>query len=111
MHPRQAALLAQAEGLTAQLTDKQAATPVLWKYVDEAGQEFFLPSRRQNVHSPYSGKTCPQRPEKYQLSGLGKELKEEAMAPAPGAPGPKAGAPKSKRKNADYGTWTVEDTD
>jgi len=124
MHPRQAALLAQAENLTGklappapqepaprtaalieqadQLLDKLAAggSPVLWKYVDsDSGQEFFLPSRRQNVHSPYTGKSIPQRPEKFQIPAVVKELKEEAKG-APGAPGPKAGSPKSKRKHA-----------
>jgi hypothetical protein len=108
MHPRQAALLAQAREITEKLTDKQAATPVLWKYVDEAGLEFFLPSRRQTIHSPYSGKSCPQRPERYQIPAIGKELQQEQKtAPAPGAPGPKAGSPKNKRKQADDGTWTV----
>ena len=111
MHPRQAALLAQAEEITAKLTDKQAATPVLWKYVDsDGGGEFFLPTRRQNVHSPYSGKSAPQRPERFQIPQVGKELQQQQVAPAPGAPGPKAGAPKSKRKHAGEtdGTWTVE---
>jgi len=120
MHPRQAELLAQATNVTGklagsqgteprtaalieqadQLLDKLAAgQPVLWKYVDaDSGQEFFLPSRRQNVHSPYTGKSMPQRPEKFQIPAITKELKDNA--PAPGAPGPKSGAPKSKRKHA-----------
>lgn len=125
MHPRQAELLAQAMNVTGklagsqsteprtaalieqadQLLDKLAAgQPVLWKYVDaDSGQEFFLPSRRQNVHSPYTGKSMPQRPEKFQIPAITKELKDEAKAApkaAPGAPGPKAGAPKNKRKHA-----------
>jgi hypothetical protein len=95
-------LLTQAEDITHKLAGKQAASPVLWKYVDsDGGGEFFLPTRRQNVHSPYSGKSCPQRPEKYQIPAVGKELKEQMNAPAPGAPGPKTSIPKNRRKHAD----------
>lgn len=101
MHPRQAALLNQAE----EITEKLAASPVLWKYVDDENGEFFLPSRRQNVHSPYSGKSMPQRPEKFQIPAVGKELRDEAQKGAPGAPGPKAGAPKSKKKHASDPVW------
>ena len=78
MHPRQAALLNQAEEITGKLAGKEAASPVLWKYVDpDGGGEFFLPSRRQNVHSPYTGKSAPQRPEKYQIPAVQKELQQE----------------------------------
>jgi hypothetical protein len=97
MHPRQAALLDQAEALT----EKLAASPVLWKYVDGENGEFFLPSRRQNVHSPYTGKSVPQRPEKFQIPAVGKELKEQ-QGGGSGAPGPKSGAPKSKKKASDW---------
>ena len=104
MHPRQAALLEQADELTEKLA---AGAPVLWKYVDPDGGEFFLPKRMQNVHSPFSGRSIPQKPERFQPSEVGKELKEQAkeQKAAPGAPGPKAGAPKApkaapKRKRA-----------
>jgi hypothetical protein len=106
MHPRQAALLEEA----AELTDKLAAggSPVLWKYVDGENGEFFLPSRRQNVHSPYSGKSIPQRPEKFQIPAVSKELKEQQSAPS-GAPGPKSGAPKAKpKKRATDLDWKVQ---
>lgn len=92
------------------LLDKLAASPVLWKYVDpDSGQEFFLPSRRQNVHSPYTGKSAPQRPEKFQMAEVQKELRQESKGPA-GAPGPKAGAPKPKakgKKKADDPDWKI----
>jgi hypothetical protein len=96
MHPRQAALLEQTEALINKLADKTAA-PVLWKYVDEDNGEFFLPRRLQNVHSPYSGKSTPQRPEKYQISAITKELQQEEKTP-PGSPGAKTSIPKNKKK-------------
>jgi hypothetical protein len=116
-------VLARAESIVAKLAPpnplaeraeaimaKLAATPVLWKYVDsDSGKEFFLPSRMQNVHSPYSGKSMPQRPEKFQIPAIGKELREQheiedkpgkALPPhAPkGSPGPKQSGPKAKPK-------------
>lgn len=105
MHPRQAALLAQAENLSEKLADKQGASPVLWKYVDDENGEFFLPSRRQNVHSPYSGKSVPQRPEKFQMGALPKELKEEQKGGLPGGAGPKGGSPRKRKHAADDPAW------
>jgi hypothetical protein len=77
MHPRQAALLSQAENLTQKLAGKEAATPVLWKYVDpDSNQEFFLTVRLPTVHSPFSGKSAPQHPERYQIPEVQKELRQ-----------------------------------
>lgn len=105
MHPRQAALLNQANELTEKLAGKEAGAPVLWKYTDpDGGGEFFLPTRRQNVHSPYSGKSAPQRPEKYQIPAVQKELQQEAKEQK-GAPGPKSGAPRKKKHAADDPVW------
>jgi hypothetical protein len=111
MHPRQAALLEQADSLTEKLA---AGAPVLWKYVDpDGGGEFFLAKRMQNVHSPFSGRSIPQKPERFQPSEVGKELKEQAkeQKAAPGAPGPKSGAPKAapkkKKHAADDPAWKV----
>jgi hypothetical protein len=106
MHPRQAALLDQADQLTEKLAGKEAATPVLWKYVDDENGEFFLPSRRQNVHSPYSGKSLPQRPERFQIPEVGKELKEQQKAGPGGSPGPKNSTPR-KKKHASDPEWKV----
>lgn len=103
MHPRQAALLDQAAQITEKLAGKEAASPVLWKYVDDENGEFFLPSRRQNVHSPYSGKSLPQRPEKFQIPEVTKELKQQQGAP--GAPGPKNSTPRKKKHAADDPAW------
>jgi hypothetical protein len=105
MHPRQAALLDQADNLTEKLAAKQGqgGSPVLWKYVDDENGEFFLPTRRQNVHSPYTGKSMPQRPEKFQIPAIQKELKQEMK----GAPGPKAGSPKG-RKQASDPAWKAD---
>jgi len=51
----------------------------LWKYVDEEGQEFFLPERiTGTLKSPYTGKTFKPSAEKLTLGDVGKELKEEA---------------------------------
>ncbi len=106
MHPRQAALLEDAANLSEKLAGKEAAAPVLWKYVDpDGGGEFFLPSRRQNVHSPYTGKSAPQRPEKYQIPAVQKELAEEAKGK--GAPGPKSGAPRKRKHAAEDPAWKV----
>ena len=108
MDSRQAALLAQAEELTVKLgsDDKTAAAPVLWKYIDsDSGKEFFLPSRMQNVHSPYTGKSSPQRPERFQMSEIQKDLRQVEKAPG-GAPGPKSGSPR-KKKHASDPAWKV----
>jgi hypothetical protein len=103
MDPRQAALLSQAE----ELITKLAAAPVLWKYIDsDSGKEFFLPSRMQNVHSPYTGKSVPQRPERFQISEVQKELRQVEKGPA-GAPGPKSGAPRKKKHAAEDPAWKV----
>jgi hypothetical protein len=62
------------------------------------------------VHSPYSGKSAPQRPEKFQIPAVGKELQQEQKADK-GAPGPKSGAPRKKTKHAaDDLAWKGIDT-
>lgn len=75
MHPIQAKLLAE----TKQLLEKTAAA-VLWKYSDPEGQDFYLSNRQTTIHSPYSGKTFTAKPEKFPLSEVSKELKEDAAA-------------------------------
>ncbi len=85
MHPRQAALLAKANDFTAakkkQTEQQKSSAPLLWKYVDpESGKDFYLTEKKTTVRSPYSGKMITVKPEKLNLSGVGKELKEDAKA-------------------------------
>jgi hypothetical protein len=103
MHPRQANLLATTNEINEKIAAKKpvglGSTPLLWKYVDPDGQEFYLPAKKMTVRSPYSGKSFSAKPEKLTIPAVGKEMKEEMQAPA-GAPGPKAGSPKKKTKHA-----------
>ncbi len=55
------------------------ASPMLWKYDDPIGKEFFLTERLHTVHSTYSGKTFPARPERHTPSDVGKELRQDLM--------------------------------
>jgi hypothetical protein len=103
MHPRQANLLTSTEEITEKTAAKKpvalGSTPMLWKYVDPDGQEFYLPAKKMTVRSPYSGKSFSAKPEKLTIPAVGKEMKQEMSAPA-GAPGPKAGSPKKPKKLA-----------
>jgi len=57
----------------------KTAAPVLWKYVDEDGKDFYLTERRTGtIRSPYSGKSFTPKPEKSTLSDVGKELKQDS---------------------------------
>jgi hypothetical protein len=86
MHPRQASLLSQAQEITSRIAAKKKPTavggaPVLWKYTcPETSKDFYLPERKTTTRSPYTGKSFTAKPEKLQMSGVGKELKEDAKA-------------------------------
>ena len=59
------------------IQDRISAT-VLWKYTDEDGKDFYLSEKRVGtLKSPYTGKSFTAKPERYSLSDVGKELKEE----------------------------------
>jgi hypothetical protein len=58
----------------------KTATPVLFKYTDPEGNDFWLDQRQTTVKSPYSGKSFTTKPEKDTISEVGKELREEAKA-------------------------------
>lgn len=74
MHPSQKTLLDKAE----KLQGKLAAAP-LWKYMDpDTGKTFFLTEKVMTIRSPFTGKTFSTRPERYSLSDVGQELREEA---------------------------------
>jgi hypothetical protein len=83
MHPRQAALRSQVREVSQRIAQRYAsqtreAAPVLWKYTDPEGNEFYLNEKMVSVRSPYTGKTFTAKPEKQSLGNVGKELKEEA---------------------------------
>lgn len=70
--PKQALLTRAASVL-----ERTAAT-VLWKYVDEDGKDFFLAEKRTTtVRSPFTGKAFVPKPERFSLSAVGQDLKEE----------------------------------
>jgi hypothetical protein len=67
------ALLSRA----ASLIEKTAA-PILWKYTDEDGKDFYLSEKRTGtVKSPYSGKSFTPKPTRSSLSDVGKDLKQD----------------------------------
>lgn len=76
-------LLERAASLVAktaeQSTTVKTAAPVLWKYTDDEGKEFYLPEKKTGtLKSPYTGKSFTAKPSRSSLSDVGKELKEEA---------------------------------
>ncbi len=74
MSTTQKTLLEKAE----KLEGKLAATP-LWKYMDpDTGKPFYLMEKVMTIRSPFTGKTFSTRPERYSLSDVGQELREEA---------------------------------
>lgn len=93
MHPRQASLLNYSATLLSKMAAKSPAKQSgtnLWKYTcPESGQDFYLPSKKTTVRSPYTGKSFTAKPEKDTLTEVGKELKEDAKA--------QKAAPKSKK--------------
>jgi hypothetical protein len=103
MHPRQAQLMKQASTLVEKLAAKQSEkqgspSPMLWKYVDPDGNEFWLKTKKMTVKSPFTGKSFPAKPERETPSGVGKDLRDEAKVPAGSGPGDKT---QGKRKKAD----------
>lgn len=61
----------------ASLMDRTSAA-ILWKYTDEEGKDFYLTEKRTGtVRSPQSGKSFTAKPERFSLSDVGKELKED----------------------------------
>lgn len=88
MHPRQASLLAQVTELTEKTaakrqSEKKPGPPILWKYTDPDGNNFYLEEKKVTIKSPYSGKSFSARPERHTPAQVGKEMKEEAKEPAP----------------------------
>lgn len=83
MHSRQASVLAQAQAVVARLEarlQKEAATAVLWKYVDETGdspKNFYLEEKKTTVRSPYTGKTFTTRPKRHTPAQVGQEMKKD----------------------------------
>lgn len=66
-----------------QLVAKTAASS-LYKYVDDEGNEFYLPERKTGpLKSPYTGKTFTPKPEKAPLSEVSKELKGKTATSTP----------------------------
>lgn len=88
-HPIQEALIAQAD----EIISKLAAMPLLWKYVDPDGKEFFITERLHTIHSPFTGRAFPAKPERHTPSDVGKELRDEMRAPAADDADPMGGAP------------------
>lgn len=67
-----------------QLVAKTAASSSLYKYVDDEGNEFYLPERKMGpLKSPYTGKTFTPKPEKAPLSEVSKELKGKSATSTP----------------------------
>jgi len=74
MHRDQEQLLQRAESLRTKL-----AAALLWKYTDpDNGKIFYLTEKVMTIRSPYTGKTFSTKPERYSLSDVGQELREEA---------------------------------
>ena len=52
---------------------------LLWKYSDpDNGKVFYLTEKVMTIRSPFTGKTFATKPERYSLSDVGLELREEA---------------------------------
>ncbi len=106
MHPGQKTLQARAGELMGKVAggkkQEAAASPMLWKYTDPDGNEFWLKSKRMTVKSPFSGKSFAAKPQREPPSELGRDLREEAKEPPAGAgPGGKTQT-KRKPKKAEY---------
>lgn len=88
MNPRQASLLDQAKELGDKLAAKKpaAAKPTgnFYEYIDSDGNHFYLPVKRTQVRSPFTGENLTgQKPTAIkpgQMAGEAKELKEEAKS-------------------------------
>lgn len=69
---------ARESNLAQSLRDMVAAS-VLWKYSDPEGNEFYLMKKQTgSIRSPYTGKSFTGKPERFSLSDVGKELKQDA---------------------------------
>ena len=80
MHPRQANLISVAERIAQRIAAKsKAGAPVLYKYTDPDGGDFYLPEKKTTVKSPYSGKSISAKPEKFTPGDVAK-AKEDAKA-------------------------------
>jgi hypothetical protein len=84
MHPRQASVLAQAKEVSARISGqaKEAAAPVLWKYEDPEGHNFYLEEKKVSIRSPYTGKVFTAKPKRHTPAQVGQEMKEDAKAEA-----------------------------
>lgn len=61
------------------IQDKVAGASVLWKYVDPESNDFYLMKKQVgSIRSPYTGKSFTGKPERFSLSDVGKELKQDA---------------------------------
>lgn len=81
MHPKQAELIARLDTVTASLT-RTAAPAVLYKYTDDAGQEFWLSVKKTTIKSPYTGKSFSAKPQKVSPSAVAKDLKSDEKGKA-----------------------------
>jgi hypothetical protein len=107
MHPLQEQLIKQARELAdkiaAKSEKKQSLSPMLWKYTDPEGNEFWLKVKKMTVKSPFSGKNFTSKPVRETPSGVGTDLREEAKA-GPGGSGP-GGKVNNKRKKSASDDW------
>lgn len=63
---------------TPAVMDTKTAATVLWKYTDpDTGKDFYLPEKVTTVKNPWTGKSMTVKPVKFNLSDVGKELKED----------------------------------
>lgn len=85
MHPRQASLLEKASTLVEKTSGKQPTaekkqsqgSPLLWKYTDPEGKDFYLEEKKTTVKSPYTGKSFSARPERHTPAQVGQDMKQE----------------------------------
>jgi hypothetical protein len=78
--------------------DNAKVKNALWKYTDDAGNEFYLPTRlTTTLKSPFTGKAFTPKPEKDALTDVSSEIRDEQKDKA---------KPKSKTKKAsDDPSW------
>ena len=87
MHPRQAKLITASTQVADKIGEpKEAATDLVWKYVDPDNGPFYLLERRMTVRSPWTGQSMTVRPERIMPSQVGKDVKQEFKAPVPEMP-------------------------
>lgn len=55
-----------------------AASTILWKYVGDGGEIFYLPEKRMGmIRSPLTGDTLPAHPIRVSLTNVAKDLREQ----------------------------------